>query len=64
MDLNLVMTGSGGFVELQGTAEGMPFTADELQAMLDLGRKGIEEIVATQRRILAQAGEEPRQPRG
>jgi ribonuclease PH len=42
----------------------MPFTADELQAMLDLGRKGIEEIVATQRRILAQAGEEPRQLRG
>ena len=57
MDLNLVMTGSGGFVELQGTAEGMPFTPDELQAMLDLGRKGIEEIVATQRRILA-PGEE------
>ena len=64
VDLNLVMTGSGGFVELQGTAEGMPFTPDELQAMLDLGRKGIEEIVAAQRRILAQAGEEPRQPRG
>src|SRR6266480_89891 len=64
VDLNLVMTGSGGFVELQGTAEGMPFTPDELQAMLDLGRKAIEEIVATQRRILAQAGEEPAQPRG
>src|SRR5204863_4819823 len=42
VDLNLVMTGSGGFVELQGTAEGMPFTPEELQAMLDLGRKGIE----------------------
>jgi ribonuclease PH len=64
VDLNLVMTGSGGFVELQGTAEGMPFTPEELQAMLDLGRKGIEEIVATQRRIVAQAGEEPAQPRG
>jgi len=62
VDLNLVMTGSGGFVELQGTAEGLPFTPEELQAMLDLGRKGIEQIVATQRRILALAGEEPRQP--
>jgi ribonuclease PH len=60
VDLNLVMTGSGGFVELQGTAEGMPFTPDELQAMLDLGRKGIEEIVTTQRRILAEGREEPR----
>lgn len=52
VDLNLVMTGSGGFVELQGTAEGMPFTAEELEAMLDLGARGIGEIVATQRRVL------------
>lgn len=59
VDLNLVMTASGGFVELQGTAEGMPFTPVELQQMLDLGGKGIKEIVATQRRIL----EEPRPPR-
>ena len=56
VDLNLVMTGSGGFVELQGTAEGMPFSEAELDAMLMLGRKGIDEIVATQRRTL----EEPR----
>src|SRR3989442_239431 len=55
---------SGRTQEIQRSAEGMPFTPDELQAMLDLGRKGIEEIVATQRRILAQAGEEPRQLRG
>jgi ribonuclease PH len=58
VDLNLVMTASGGFVELQGTAEGMPFTPEELQAMLDLGSKGVAEIVATQRRIL----EGPRLP--
>ena len=56
VDLNLVMTGSAGFVELQGTAEGLPFTDDELEAMLALGRKGIDQIVAVQRRIL----EEPR----
>ncbi|GAC1363298.1 MAG: ribonuclease PH [Actinomycetota bacterium] len=58
VDLNLVMTASGGFVELQGTAEGLPFSADELQAMLALGRSGIASIVATQRGIL----EEPRPP--
>ncbi|HWD09317.1 MAG TPA: ribonuclease PH [Actinomycetota bacterium] len=53
VDLNLVMTASGGFVELQGTAEGLPFTADELAAMISLGRKGIGEIVAVQREVLA-----------
>lgn len=52
VDLNLVMTGSGRFVELQGTAEGEPFTQEQLEAMIDLGRKGIEEIVALQRRTL------------
>ncbi|MGH2717732.1 MAG: hypothetical protein ACRDJU_04020, partial [Actinomycetota bacterium] len=53
VDLNLVMTASGGFVELQGTAEGLPFTPDELAAMIALGKKGIEEIVAVQREALA-----------
>lgn len=52
VDLNLVMTGSGNFVELQGTAEGKPFSADDLQTLLDLGRKGIEEIVEFQRRTV------------
>jgi ribonuclease PH len=52
VDLNLVMTGSGGFVEIQGTAEGLPFSRDELDAMLQLGCKGVEEIAATQRRVL------------
>lgn len=52
MDMNVVMTGSGRFVEVQGTAEGSPFTAEELQVLLDLARKGVDEIVALQRRIL------------
>lgn len=52
VDLNLVMTGSGDFVEVQGTAEGKPFSSDDLQTLLDLGKKGIEEIVEFQRRTL------------
>jgi ribonuclease PH len=53
VDLNLVMTASGGFVELQGTAEGPPFRSEELEAMIALGRQGIAEIVEVQRRTLA-----------
>ncbi|MHB8167631.1 MAG: ribonuclease PH, partial [Sulfuricella sp.] len=40
-DMNIVMTGSGGFVEVQGTAEGAPFSRTEMDAMLDLGQSGI-----------------------
>ncbi|MEQ9500028.1 MAG: ribonuclease PH [Deltaproteobacteria bacterium] len=47
-DLNLVMTGDGGIVEVQGTAEGTPFTRAELDKMLDVGRKGIEALVQAQ----------------
>jgi ribonuclease PH len=47
-DMNVVMTGSGGFVEVQGTAEGAPFTHAEMQALLALADKGIRELVALQ----------------
>ena len=52
-DMNVVMTGSGGFVEVQGTAEGAPFTQAELDALLALAAKGIGELVAAQRACLA-----------
>ena len=52
VDLNLVMTGSGGFVELQGTAEGTPFTRVQLDALLELARAGIAELVALQKQSL------------
>lgn len=52
VDMNLVMTGSGRFVEVQGTAEGDPFTADQLTALIDLGRKGLDDLIAQQRRVL------------
>jgi ribonuclease PH len=51
-DMNVVMTGSGGLVEVQGTAEGAPFSRKELEAMLDLAQKGIAELVAAQRAAL------------
>ncbi|WP_269533684.1 ribonuclease PH [Chitinimonas sp. BJYL2] len=52
-DMNVVMTGSGGFVELQGTAEGTPFSRDEMNALLALAEAGINELVAIQKAALA-----------
>ena len=51
-DMNLVMTASGGIVEIQGTAESAPFTRAELDLLLELGRQGIAELIAAQRRAL------------
>jgi ribonuclease PH len=51
-DMNVVMTGAGGIVEVQGTAEGAPFTRVELDAMLALAEKGIGALVAAQKRAL------------
>jgi ribonuclease PH len=51
-DMNVVMTASGGFVELQGTAEGEPFTRAEMDALLALADKGIRDLVAAQKRAL------------
>jgi ribonuclease PH len=52
-DANFVLTGAGGLVEIQGTAEGAPFTEDQLVALLKLARKGIGELVAAQKSVLA-----------
>jgi ribonuclease PH len=51
-DMNLVMNDGGGFIELQGTAEGHAFRRDELNALLALGEKGIGELFAAQRAAL------------
>jgi ribonuclease PH len=51
-DMNVVMTGSGGFVEVQGTAEGVPFSRLEMDALLELARKGILELVSLQKQAL------------
>ncbi|MFT3988775.1 ribonuclease PH [Aestuariivirga sp.] len=52
-DANFVMTGSGGIVEIQGTAEGEPFSQDNLLELLALARKGIGELVSLQKQALA-----------
>jgi ribonuclease PH len=52
-DVNVVMTDLGGFVEVQGTAEGAPFSRDLLDAMLDLGGSGLQSIFAAQRAAIA-----------
>ena len=54
-DMNVVMTASGGFVELQGTAEGAAFSRAEMDALLALADKGIRELVLAQRAALALA---------
>ena len=51
-DMNVVMTGAGRFVEVQGTAEGEPFAREELDKLLGLAGRGIGELVAQQRRCL------------
>ncbi|NDV88313.1 ribonuclease PH [Aurantimonas aggregata] len=51
-DANFVMTGAGGIIEIQGTAEGAPFSEDEFLKLLALARKGINELVAMQREAL------------
>jgi ribonuclease PH len=51
-DMNVVMTGSGGLVEVQGTAEGKPFSRAQLDAMVDLASSGIRQLIAAQRAAL------------
>lgn len=51
VDMNVVMTSEGGFVEVQGTAEGEPFSKDDLDAMHALAWKGIQELLVAQREI-------------
>jgi len=51
-DANFVLTGTGGLVEIQGTAEGAPFTDEQLGALLKLARKGIGELVELQKKVL------------
>ncbi len=53
-DMNLVMTEEGGIIEIQGTAEKAPFSEAQCQAMLSLGKKGIQALIALQRDALAQ----------
>ena len=52
-DMNVIMTDKGGFIEVQGTAEGEPYTEEQLNQMLAVARKGIKEIIEIQKAALA-----------
>ena len=51
-DMNVVMTGNGGIIEVQGTAEGTPFSRAEMNALLDLAQNGIRQLIAAQKAAL------------
>lgn len=55
VDMNVICTGDGRFIEVQGTAEGAPFTREQMDDLLELGRKGIEQLVRLQREAIEQA---------
>lgn len=52
VDMNIVMTGSGEFVEIQGTAEGVPFAKDRFDSLLKLAERGIQNLINIQRRFI------------
>jgi ribonuclease PH len=52
--MNVVMDNRQRFIEIQGTAEGPPFSSDEMNAMLDLARLGVSQIIAAQDTVLAE----------
>lgn len=58
VDMNLVMTGAGQFVEVQGTGEGSTFSPDDLSSLMDLGRRGILNLIEIQRSALADSLEQ------
>ncbi|MBI4709694.1 MAG: ribonuclease PH [Nitrospirae bacterium] len=56
VDMNIVMTGSGKFIEVQGTAESAPFDKEQFQRLLDLAESGIKKIIGIQRSVLGNTG--------
>jgi len=50
--MNVVMTGNGRFVEIQGTAEGVPFSKDSLDMLIKLAEKGINNLIAIQKKYI------------
>ena len=63
-DMNVVMTGEGGFVEVQGTAEGVPFSRDEMNALLDLAQQGIRTLIEKQQAALGIGEDKHKTPLG
>lgn len=57
VDMNIIMTGKGEFVEIQGTGEESPFSYEQLQGLLELGKKGVEELISQQKAALGEIAE-------
>ena len=55
VDMNIVCTGDGRFIEVQGTAEGSPFSREQMDDLLELGKKGIEQLIRLQRHAIERA---------
>ena len=53
-DMNVIMTGSGGIVEIQGTAEGEPFSRAQMDQLIDLAEAGIKQLISAQKDTAAQ----------
>jgi ribonuclease PH len=53
VDMNVVMTASGRFLEVQGTGESRPFTGEELETLIGLARGGVDQVLARVREVLA-----------
>jgi len=53
VDMNFVMTGSGKFIEVQGTAESSPFTKKQMERMAEIAQQGIKELLKTQKKVIA-----------
>jgi ribonuclease PH len=54
VDMNVIMTGSGKFIEVQGTAERQPFSAEDLQEMLSLASGGVKELIELQKKLVGE----------
>ncbi|MDD5434168.1 MAG: ribonuclease PH, partial [Nitrospira sp.] len=52
VDMNIIMTGKGKFVEVQGTAEGAPFSKTQMEGLISLEKHGIEELIAIQHKLI------------
>ena len=57
VDMNIVMTAGGKFIEIQGTAERTPFSAKQMQALLTLANKGIQQMVDAQKKAIGKVFE-------
>ena len=53
VDMNFVMTGSGKFIEVQGTAESAPFTKKQMERMAEIAQQGIKELLKAQKKVIA-----------